>query len=415
MGAGGGPTGRGFIRRVALGGATLVAGLFAFLVTPQPVAAEIFPPGACSATIQGQPATRPFVSDFAIHVKEHTAVTVSMHMDSPVHRRIIYVGFGIGPYLPVSDETDPSSETTQVSVDKYATYGVGLYAIHAVANSASGVTCNVYQHVYVEGNPLTTVAGGAAAGLEVLSLLGIGGAAIAGANPGDAGTGVKDPQDDPYDPSGFPKDPLAAGTPEQFIDRADAMASFGFCAMAAIPALLLTTAAMVGGATPSGAPIQLRRVRWRPKFSIVGMGSGVVGGLAAVVLLQETGKLFPSYEILGRALVAGLLVGILVPSLTRLIAVRRANRRVRARELAINRAVAQRQTAGTAAAWVATHRAGAAGAPARAEPDAATASTFTYGAGTALRLVEERAAWARVQSVDGREGWVEVVAIERMV
>ena len=106
-----------------------------------------------------------------------------------------------------------------------------------------------------------------------------------------------------------------------------------------------------------------------------------------------------------------ILAGILIPSATRLIAVRRANRRVAAREAEINRAITQRTAA---PGWVATHRAGTAGAPARPQPDAATAQTTTFTPGTALRVLELRGTWARVQSVDGRDGWVELSAMERM-
>jgi hypothetical protein len=400
------------LRRVLVVAAMSATGLFCLLLGPQQVRAEVYQTASagCTATINGQPTLDVYTSEKAIHVKEHTAVSVTMQMSSPVHRRQVFLSFGLGPTPLVSDETDPSSNTTSVGIDKYATYGVGLYNVDVIANSVRGDRCEVRALVYVEGNPLATVAGGAAAGVEVLSLLGIGAAAFGGANPGEAGTGVDNP-DNPWGPDDNVKDPLAADTPEQAFDRSATLLTFGWCALAALPALILTSAAMAGGAAPSGAGVRLARVHWRPRFSILGMFSGVLGGLAAVVLLQQTGRLFPSYEILGRALVAGLLAGILIPSATRLIAVRRANRRVAAREAEINRAITQRTAA---PGWVATHRAGTAGAPARPQPDAATAQTTTFTPGTALRVLELRGTWARVQSVDGRDGWVELSAMERM-
>ena len=158
------------------------------------------------------------------------------------------------------------------------------------------------------------------------------------------------------------------------------------------------------------------------------MGSGVVGGLAALVLLQQTGRLFPSYEILGRALVAGLLAGILIPSLARVMAVRRANRRVAAREVAINTAL---QTAGGCAGQRHPAPAGPALAagrprlgghppghppprPLRSEPSGAAGQTSELSAGTAVRIVEERGTWAQVQAADGAAGWVEGAHLERM-
>ena len=128
-------------------------------------------------------------------------------------------------------------------------------------------------------------------------------------------------------------------------------------------------------------PVRLRRYRRRPRVSIVGMGSGVVGGLAAVVLLQQTGRLFPSYEILSccRRRVGGRDPHPVTRPSCRDAP---ANRRVAAREAAINTAL-RRQAAAQAgyrrapprplraaaapAAWVATHRVTTT-APVRSEP-----------------------------------------------
>ena len=323
-------------RRVLVGAGVLTAAGFALLVSPQPARAEIVQSGGagCTASINGSQTDLPFTSDNAISVVQHVDVTVTMHMATPVHRRLITVGFGLGPSVTASDETDPSSEITTVAVDKYATYGIGLYAVNATADSASGQHCEIHQMVSIEGNPLTTVAGGAASGLTLLALAGMAGAGVAGANPGDAGKPV-DPADEPNVAGGWPKSPLEADTPGQAIDRTMNLSTFGFCLIASLPALLLTSAAMAGGAAPGGdGTRRLGRVHWRPRISIVGILSGLVGGLAVMVLLQQSGRLFPSYEILGRALAGGLVMGILIPSLTRLIAVRRANRRIAMREMA---------------------------------------------------------------------------------
>ncbi len=416
------------LRRAAVAFAALATALTCVALTGQSAAAVITGSG-CTGSINGQPVDAAVTSADAIVVKEHTAVVVSMQMSSPVHRRQIFLSFGFGPEAQVSDETNPPTPVTTVAVDKYATYGVGLYQVRVNASAERGDRCGIVVLVRVEGNPLTTVAGGSAAGLEVLSLLGISAAAFGGANPGEAGTGVSaDPADDPVGPDGFPKNPLEANTVGQAIDRTMQASIFGFCALAALPALLLTTAAMAGGAAPTGAPIRLQRVHWRPRFSIVGMGSGVVGGLAAVVLLQESGRLFPSYEILGRALVAGLLAGILLPSLTRLIAVRRGNRRVAAREVALNAAVSRGAAAAAAAApaaaapppaspaatWIATHRVTQSGARVRSEPSEAAGQTSELSAGTAVRIVEEQGTWSKVESADGAQGWVPATDLERM-
>ncbi len=304
------------VRRALIATTAVALGLFAVVMTPQPAGATV--QGGCIATINHITAGQDFTSDNAIEVYEHSSVDVFMQMNAPVHRRLTYLSFGVGPSALVGDETDPNSSTTTINVDQYASYGVGLYRVDETATSVTGQTCRMSALVKVDGNPETTVAGGAATGAEVLALLGIAGAGVRAANPGDAGTGTDAPDnpDDPYDKGGMPKDPLAADTPVQAMDRIEAgeLGMFGFCLLASLPALFLTSAAMVGGAAPGVGPVRLRRYHWRPRVSIIGMGSGVVGGLAAVVLLQQTGRLFPSYEILGRALVAGLVAGILIPS-----------------------------------------------------------------------------------------------------
>ena len=135
----------GLLRRVTTTMGLLLIGLFCVLLTPQPAAADISQSSTagCSATINGQSADRPLTTDNAIAVKEHTDVSVTMQMSSPVHRRQISLSFGVGPSALVSDETDPTGPTTTVSVDKYATYGVGLYSIRAVASSERGDTCTI--------------------------------------------------------------------------------------------------------------------------------------------------------------------------------------------------------------------------------------------------------------------------------
>ena len=413
------------VRRAVIATTAVALGLLAVVLSPQPAGATV--QGGCIATINHITASQNFTSDNAIQVYQHDSVDVFMDINTPVHRRLTYLSFGVGPSVLVGDETDPASSTTAINVDQYATYGIGLYRVDATATSISGQSCRVSALVKVVGNPETTVAGGAATGAEVLALLGIAGAGVRAANPGEAGTGTDTPDspDDPYDKGGMPKDPLTADTPVQAVDRMEAgMSMFGFCLLASLPAFFLTSAAMVGGAAPGAGPVRLRRYHWRPRLSLVGMGSGVVGGLAAVVLLQQTGGLFPSYEILGRALVAGLVAGLLIPSLARMIAVRRANRRVASRELEINAAVSQRAAAAPVAAappavappetWVATHRVTYAGAPVRSEPSDAAGQTAELSAGTAVRIVEERGTWARVQSASGAEGWTNASFLERM-
>ena len=69
-------------------------------------------------------------------------------------------------------------------------------------------------------------------------------------------------------------------------------------------------------------------IRWKPLFSLVGMVSGVLLGLSVLVLLHQNGTLYPTRNSVIVAVVAGLLFGIVMPSLMRLRAVSKANKRL---------------------------------------------------------------------------------------
>lgn len=73
---------------------------------------------------------------------------------------------------------------------------------------------------------------------------------------------------------------------------------------------------------------QPRRIRWRPKFSIIGIAGSILGAIGVLVILQQQGWVYPTTIVEIMTLVIGFIVGVGVPSLFRLIAVQRINRRV---------------------------------------------------------------------------------------
>ena len=74
-------------------------------------------------------------------------------------------------------------------------------------------------------------------------------------------------------------------------------------------------------------------IRYKPRISLVGLVSGVMLGAALLALAHQNGSLYPTRTLAIASVVAGaLLCGILVPSLTRLRAVGKANRRISAAE-----------------------------------------------------------------------------------
>ena len=71
-----------------------------------------------------------------------------------------------------------------------------------------------------------------------------------------------------------------------------------------------------------------RRVRYRPRFSLLGLVSGVLGALGSLVFLQQAGKVYPTAAVGIITLVLGLVTGLVLPSIGRLVANRRVNRRL---------------------------------------------------------------------------------------
>jgi hypothetical protein len=75
----------------------------------------------------------------------------------------------------------------------------------------------------------------------------------------------------------------------------------------------------------------IARVGWKPRISVLGSLGGLLLGLGVVVLLQQYGKLYPTTPILVGGVVAGVLLGgLVIPSLFRLLAVARINRKIAA-------------------------------------------------------------------------------------
>ena len=68
-------------------------------------------------------------------------------------------------------------------------------------------------------------------------------------------------------------------------------------------------------------------LRWKPKFSLFGIGGSIVASIGILLVLQQRGSVFPTSTVEIVALVIGFLAGVAVPSLIRLSVVRRYNRR----------------------------------------------------------------------------------------
>lgn len=126
------------------------------LAPPVPAAVE----GPCRASIAGEDVRNRQVGsrDLPITVSDTAPVSVSMRAERPIGRLKVHLEFA-GYRWTVRDEaTTGRSWSSEVPVDDYATYGVGLYKI--VAESVGrGFTCEGAALVRVEGAALATVAG----------------------------------------------------------------------------------------------------------------------------------------------------------------------------------------------------------------------------------------------------------------
>jgi hypothetical protein len=70
------------------------------------------------------------------------------------------------------------------------------------------------------------------------------------------------------------------------------------------------------------------RVPYRPRISAAGIISAVVGAVGILLFLQQRGKVFPTAVVGAATLVAGVVAGIVLPSLGLVVATRRLNRRL---------------------------------------------------------------------------------------
>ena len=166
------------------------------------------------------------------------------------------------------------------------------------------------------------------------------------------------------------------------------------------------------------------RARWKPRLSILGLLGGLVMGLGVVVLLQQYGKLYPTTEILVGGVVGGCLVGgIVVPSLLRLVAVRRINRaiaRVEARRTATAAVTPAMPVAAMAApvlapsGWVGSHVVAGPGMSAWAVPDAGQPAVAPVDAGVEVRVLQTQTGWAQVEFANGWIGWVDEAGLRKL-
>jgi len=451
------PTARRCAARLSIA-AAFAGGGFVLLGPPLVAGAEVSGPG-CSAHITNRDGT---AVDVAGVNSQDSSTAIPVTIDQVVRVDItgetgspptVHVDYGLTDRIGVGRDASGTSYSARVA--DYASVA-GLYQVR-VSTGPNG-TCSAAALVDVGGQPLSTPFGVAALAASVVGLGGLaaGSAAAMGGEPGAPGSelGEDIPDRDPATGLGWnseqlahigeldQKDPADAvlwihATPAErnSIDAANSV--FGkplllgmvgcllpaLIALAALPVVLLlrgTLALRPGpdGATATSAPVaplRLPRRAWRPLFSASAMAGGLLGAIGVVALLQQYGKLFPTTGLLVRALVAGLLTGIALPSLGRVVRVRRANRRIAAIEARANQARERRSArsaatytvSGGTAAYLPTHVVPAGGLDAWDAPDPARAPVDRLDPALDVQVTERSGDWAHVLCSNGWSAWVD--------
>ncbi|MBA3401980.1 MAG: hypothetical protein H0U05_08335 [Actinobacteria bacterium] len=141
--------------------------------------------GPCEATIAGQDvvARDTLARSAAISVPKSGAVPVTMTASQPIDRLKLAIEFAGIRYVVRDQPTTVNSSTGVVSVDDYATYGIGLYKIVGTS-TGQGFTCEAVALVDVQGNPLESAAGAIGIAMAIVGGLGVLSFALRGGRPG---------------------------------------------------------------------------------------------------------------------------------------------------------------------------------------------------------------------------------------
>lgn len=276
--------------------------------------------GPCTATMNGRDVNSISTTGTALEVPYNGTVSVNYVSSGAITGHDVKLEFGGGfPWTVASGKDDGNSWSDSVSVDKYSKYGVGLYRV--TGDTLGAGACSGSAFVKVTGkSPLSTAAGVAGAVLAALGMVGMFGSAVSVAGKGPQLARKMD--------EGAMAGLQGEMEAERDIDRAlKAQAEHPegciACAVALPLAMLQTVAFMLVGAGTLGAPVVV--IRWRPCISVISTIGSLLAGLGTLVLSQQYALFFPTRIITIIWLMVWLVIGIAIPSLARLIAIRKAN------------------------------------------------------------------------------------------
>jgi hypothetical protein len=300
--------------------------------------------GDCGATIAGTDLAGVDSNnvDDAIDVDYNDTIQTSMTSATGFESHKIKLRF-IGAFERTVEDRDDNGETSfteEVDVGDYAWLGVGLYKVRGEANVVGGFACSGSALVNVTGrHPVTTVIGGAATGVAVAGTVGAAATGVASLRRPGRG-GMVGMVEEAFGETRAQVEETAQGqaeasTAEEVIMDAEmGMSMGGFGGMlgclcfAALSIIMLPLIAVTGGGgAPAGAATappapprrtvrRARREGWHPRITLVGLVSGLLAGLAAVVLLQQFAIAYPTTSMfIIYAAIGAVVYGIVVPTL----------------------------------------------------------------------------------------------------
>ncbi|MGH2712107.1 MAG: DUF2510 domain-containing protein [Actinomycetota bacterium] len=360
-----------------------------------PASATVTP--GCYGTVNG----RSFASitlAFPLRIREDTVLNVQAgsHLRARLYVvRMAY--FGIRYSIRGGTTNDNMWEASATASD-FLNRGTGNYIVEGIlANNNRGAVCLGVLYFRVNGNPFSQPLGQAAGGVTALGAAGLLLTAI---------TGSKEPQIPGFEDTTGPEEEKKIEekqkeeknrTPEEI--QAEQQEAIDDelnkkCFFLVLPALILTTGMVAAGASVSGGVTSPRipRVRWRPRLSFVGIGSGILFAVGSGVLLQQYGAIWPTLGMGVGFLVGGIALGILVPTLARLRVVRKINRRLEAYG---------------PPRWTASHRAPDEGLSVWDQPDPSIDAREEIGGGVELQVTQVSGDWALVKAENQWSGWVD--------
>ena len=292
----------------------LLLGIAFLLAIAAPAAGQVAAP--CTATMNGVDANAISTPGTALEVPHDGAISIDVASAARITSHAVQLEFIGGIKWTVSEGADNgSSWSDTVAVATYTKYGVGLYRVFGESFGPGACTGSAF--VKVTGkNPLSTAAGAGAAGLTGIGALAMAGsAAAAGRN---APTLARQRL---FEWKTYPDGSHGGAVHPDWHKTLDAR--IHSCLVGVPVALLQTVAFMVSGAGGAGAPAIM--LRWHSYVSFGSMAGSLLAGLGTLVLGQQFAVFFPTLTFSIFWLVGWLMLGIAIPSLAYLGAVRKAN------------------------------------------------------------------------------------------